>query len=275
MPTHSRLPSLFIPHGGGPCFFMAWEPADTWTAMARYLGHIADTLPTRPRAILVVSAHWEAPAFTVGSGTQPDLIYDYFGFPPHTYELTYPARGNPVLAERVRSLLDQAGFETASDPVRGYDHGVFIPLKVTFPEADIPVVQLSLRADYSPRAHFDAGRALAPLRDEGVLIVGSGMSFHNMRGFREPSFRAAAHDMAEDFDAWLSGVIAEPDPDRRRDALMRWEQAPSARLAHPPRGEEHLLPLFVAAGAGGEDAGHRDFSELVMNMRISGYRFGA
>jgi aromatic ring-opening dioxygenase catalytic subunit (LigB family) len=181
-----RLPTYFIPHGAGPCFFMAWTrgPADTWDATADWLKGLVAGLPERPKAVLVISGHWEAPVFTVGSGPAPELIFDYYGFPEETYRLRFDAPGSPQLAQRVRDLLDQAGLPAAEDPQRGYDHGVFVPLKLVLPAADIPVVQLSLRADLDPAAHLAAGRALAPLRDEGVLIVGSGMSWHNMRGFR-------------------------------------------------------------------------------------------
>src|SRR3954467_5224841 len=219
-----RLPTLFIPHGAGPCFFMDWTrgPADTWDATAAWLKGLLATLPERPKAILVVSGHWEEPQFTVGSAERPPLIFDYYGFPEETYRLTFDAPGSPALAKRVRELLGEAGFPTAEDPGRGYDHGVFVPLKLVTPQADIPVVQLSLRADLDPAAHLAAGRALAPLRDEGVLIVGSGMSWHNMRGF-SPAFTAKS----EAFDAWLGEVVA--DPARREAAIRRWDEAPYAR----------------------------------------------
>src|SRR5690606_27942404 len=205
----------FVPHGAGPCFFMDWMPADTWTRMAAFLSGIAASLPQRPRAILLVSGHWLAPRFSVTSGERPGLIYDYHGFPAHTYELTYPAPGSPALAARVMQLRGQAGIETDADAERGFDHGVFIPLKLMFAQADIPVVQLSLRNDLDPQAHLDAGRALAPLRDEGVLIVGSGMSFHNMRGYGDPRFTP----VSAEFDAWLSTAV-EAEPAQRTQLLQ-------------------------------------------------------
>lgn len=191
------LPTVFIPHGAGPCFFMAWTrgPADQWEPLAKWLKGLIATLPERPKAVLVVSGHWEEEAFTVGASAKPPLIFDYYGFPEHTYRLAFDAPGSPALARRVRELLAAAGLPAREDPDRGYDHGVFVPLKLVTPEADIPVVQLSLRHDLDPEAHLAAGRALAPLRDEGVLIVGSGMSWHNMRGF-SPAFtdKSAAFD---------------------------------------------------------------------------------
>ena len=261
------LPTVFIPHGAGPCFFMDWTrgPADTWDRTAAWLRGLVARLPERPRAILMISGHWEAPVFTVGSSEAPPMIFDYYGFPEETYRLRFDAPGSPALAARVRELLGAAGLPTAEDPVRGYDHGVFVPLLLSTPEADIPVVQLSLRADLDPAAHLAAGRALGPLRDEGVLIVGSGMTWHNMAGF-SPAFTARS----QAFDAWLAEAIA--DPAGRDSALSHWEEAPYARQAHPR--EEHLAPLFVAAGAAAGDPGRVAFRDVAMDVALSGYEFG-
>ena len=263
------MPVLFVPHGAGPCFFMEWKPADTWVAMADFLKGVASTLPQRPRAIVVVSGHWLEPAFSVTSGIDPTLIYDYNGFPPHTYALRYDAPGSPHLAARITDLFGKASIPARADASRGFDHGTFIPLKLMFPDADIPVVQVSLHAGLDPSVHLQAGRALAPLRDEGVLIVGSGMSFHNMRGFGDPRFGP----VSDEFDAWLTATI-ESEPARRDAALQQWAQAPSARLSHPQHGEEHLIPLMVAAGAGGHAVGQRVFSDRVLETTVSAYRFG-
>lgn len=265
----TRQPTLFIPHGAGPCFFMDWTPADTWTGMAAFLGGLVDTLPARPTGIVLVSAHWLADAFSVTSGARPDLIYDYRGFPPHTYGLTYPAPGDPALAAQVAAALESAGLPVRRDDARGFDHGMFIPLKVMRPEADIPVVQLSLRRDLDPAEHLAAGRALAGLRDQGVLIVGSGMSFHNMRGYGDPAFGP----VSDRFDAWLSEAVEAPDEERGR-RLRAWESAPAARASHPPGGEEHLIPLMVAAGAADGDPGRTIYSERVMETTLSAFRFG-
>ncbi|WP_345936932.1 MULTISPECIES: DODA-type extradiol aromatic ring-opening family dioxygenase [Tistrella] len=265
----TRMPSLYIPHGGGPCFFMDWSPRDTWTRMGDFLRGLLASLPARPTAIIVVSAHWMTDDFAVTGGTAPGLLFDYYGFPPHTYELRYPAPGAPDLAARARALLTGAGFATATDNDRGFDHGVFIPLLLMAPAADIPVIQLSVRNDLDPAAHLAAGAALAALRDEGVLILGSGMSFHNMRGYGDPRFGP----ISDSFDGWLTGAV-ESDPATRNRALTQWDTAPSARLCHPPRAEEHLIPLMVAAGAGGGDAGTRIFSDRVMETTVSAFRFG-
>lgn len=261
------LPTVYLPHGAGPCFFMEWRrgPADTWDRTAAYLRGLIDSLPERPKAILIVSGHWEAPAFTVGTGQWPALIYDYSGFPPSTYELTFDAPGSPGLARRIRTLVASAGLPAAEDPERGWDHGVFVPLKLVTPEADIPVVQLSLKDGLDPAAHLAAGRALRPLREEGVLIVGSGMSWHNMRGFT-PDFTARSRT----FDAWLEGAVT--DPNRREATLEHWDQAPYGRDAHPR--EEHLLPLMVAAGAARGEPGRVAFRDEVMNVVVSAIEFG-
>jgi aromatic ring-opening dioxygenase catalytic subunit (LigB family) len=264
----NRQPTIFIPHGGGPCFFMdwTWGPADTWLKTQRFLEGLAATLPSAPKAILVISGHWEEPAFTASTAAQPKLIFDYSGFPEDTYRLTWPAPGQPELAARVASRLADAGLPSALSENRGYDHGVFVPLKVAFPAAEIPVVTLSVAASLDPALHLAAGRALAPLRDEGILIVASGMSFHNLRGYLQPT----TTERARAFDAWLTAAVQSPAP--QRDALLTaWRQAPFAAYAHPR--EEHLVPLFVAAGAGGEAPGRRIFTDEPMGAAISAYSF--
>ncbi|QXO16122.1 MULTISPECIES: DODA-type extradiol aromatic ring-opening family dioxygenase [Vibrio] len=262
-------PTIFIPHGGGPCFFMDWHPADTWDNMAEFLQNIDNLLPERPKAILMVSAHWQTAQFSVTSGTNPELIYDYYGFPAHTYQITYPAPGSPELAEQVVGLLKQAGLSGQQESTRGYDHGMFIPLKLMFPDADIPVVQLSLRNDLNPQAHIELGEALAPLRAQGVLIVGSGMSFHNMRGYGDSRFT----EPSVMFDNWLTEAV-EAEPQQRNADLSQWTQAPHAFNCHPQGHEEHLLPLMVVAGAAGSDRGRKVYSQQVMKTQLSGFVFG-
>jgi aromatic ring-opening dioxygenase catalytic subunit (LigB family) len=268
----NTLPTLFIPHGGGPCFFMDWTlmggPADTWDATAAWLRGLSATLPARPKAIVVVSGHWEERVFTASAAAAPSMIYDYTGFPRHTYELQYPAPGEPVLAERIVSLLKAAGLPARTDTRRGFDHGIFIPFLLAFAAADIPVVPLSLTASLDPAEHLAAGRALAELRNEGVLIVGSGMSYHNMHAFRTP----AATEPSKLFDDWLTETLAQEEREVRWQRLCRWDTAPAARNAHPR--EEHLLPLMTAAGAGDDAPGRRIFSDNVMMATISGFRFG-
>ncbi|HEY2032182.1 MAG TPA: class III extradiol ring-cleavage dioxygenase [Rhizomicrobium sp.] len=268
----ARLPTWFIPHGGGPCFFMDWRlmggPADTWDKTAAWLRSLAASLPTKPKAIVVISGHWEEDAFTASTAVQPSMIYDYTGFPPHTYQLKYPAPGAPKVAERVVELLKAAGLPAKTSPSRGFDHGVFIPFLLIFPDADIPVVPLSLKRNLDPQEHLAAGRALQALRDEGILIVGSGMSYHNMHAFSTPSATAPS----EAFDHWLMDTVSDKDAKHRWDNLVHWAEAPAARNAHPR--EEHLLPLMVAAGAAGDAEGERMFSDIAMQARLSGFRFG-
>jgi aromatic ring-opening dioxygenase catalytic subunit (LigB family) len=194
-----------------------------------------------PKAILMVTAHWEERVFTLGSHPAPGMVYDYGGFPAHTYSVVYPAPGAPELALRVQGLLQAAGLSVALDAERGYDHGTFVPLAVMYPDARVPVLQMSLRAGLDPAEHIALGRALAPLRDEDVLIVGSGLSYHNLR-----NFGAGGRAPSKAFDDWLQEVMAAA-PTERAQALVNWESAPAARICHPR--EEHLLPLMVAVGA--------------------------
>jgi len=262
------MPVAFVPHGGGPWPFveMGLDPTDV-AKLTFYLRSVRDLPKSPPKALLVVSAHWEAPVATVMTSAKPPMLYDYYGFPPASYQLTWPAPGEPKVAGRVRELLSGAGFETAADDRRGFDHGTFVPLKLTYPDADVPTVQLSLLSSLDPAEHLAMGRALAPLRDEGVFLVGSGMSYHNMRGFRDSSGRSAS----DTFDAWLQET-APLAPPLRDERLAAWTKAPAARAAHPR--EEHLLPLMVVAGAAGADVGRIAYSERFMGARISGVHFG-
>jgi len=263
-----RMPALYIPHGAGPCFFMDWNPPDVWNRMSDWLRGAMATLPACPSAILMVSAHWEEPRFTVGDAPSPGLLFDYSGFPPHTYQFEYAPGGSPALAQRVRMLLAGAGLPEGADSHRAYDHGMFIPLMLMAPEADIPVVQLSLRNGLDACEHEAVGRALQPLRDEGVFIVGSGMSFHNMRGYGKPQYGP----VSQRFDDWLSQAIAIADPEARGVTLAAWDQHPDGRPSHPR--EEHLIPLMVIAGAGGTSQGRRVFSDRVMETTVSAFQFG-
>lgn len=266
----TSLPTVFLPHGAGPCFFMDWQPAGLWDRMAAWLSGLTKTLGETPRAILVISAHWQADTFTVNTQASPSLYFDYYGFPDHTYRLSWPAAGDPELAAEVRKRLTEAGLSSSEEGQRGLDHGVFIPLKLVFPEAEVPVVQLSLKNGLDPTEHLALGRALAPLRDQGVLIIGSGMSYHNMARLRRGG--AVVDPDSRAFDSWLAETVALPDS-ARSSRLMDWASAPGARASHPE--EEHLLPLFVVAGAGGEAAGKKVFEDEVMGSVQSAFVFGA
>jgi aromatic ring-opening dioxygenase catalytic subunit (LigB family) len=244
------------------------ERAATLGSLTAFLrGLLADSAAA-PRAIVVVSGHWEEPLPTVSSRADYSMFYDYYGFPEHTYALQYPAPGSPAVAQEVAAALAAGGFPSAAEHERGYDHGVFVPFMLVAPEATIPVVPLSLVSGLDPAQHIAMGRALAPLRRDNILIIGSGMSFHNLR-----ALYAGADVLARSsrFDAWLNdAATAEP---ARRDALLaEWAAAPEARFAHPR--EEHLLPLMVAAGAAAGDRGQRVFNDDIMGAATSGFRFG-
>jgi aromatic ring-opening dioxygenase catalytic subunit (LigB family) len=238
--------------------------------LARSLRELPLTLPQSPRAVLLISAHWEEAAFALMSHPRPPMLYDYYGFPAHTYRVVYPAPGSPELASQVRDLIAAAGLPAALDSARGFDHGAFVPMAVMWPEAAMPLVQLSLRAGLDPAIHLELGRALAPLRDDGVLIVGSGLSWHNLR-----KLGAEARAPSLQFDAWLQDTLVATTSVTRTARLLRWNEAPSARDAHPR--SEHLLPLMVAVGAAENDAGDCPYREedVFGGTVVSSFRFGA
>ena len=243
-------------------------PADTWNRMGEWLSQLGATLDQPPDAIIVVSAHWETTQVAVTSADRPSLIYDYYGFPKHTYELTYDAPGAPALAHEICEMLACGGIAATEDPDRGHDHGVFVPLKLMFPAATIPIVQVSLHQRLDPAFHLGVGEALAPLRERGVLIIGSGMSYHNMSRLMSGATLIPESDQ---FNHWLNQTILL-DAAARTERLKNWQNAPAARQAHPR--EEHLLPLMVVAGAGGDDVAVTIFHDRVMGSAVSGVRFG-
>jgi aromatic ring-opening dioxygenase catalytic subunit (LigB family) len=249
---------------------MEWTmgPPDTWQKLAGWLSGLGHSITPAPKAIVVISGHWEEEHFTVTSNPHPLLFYDYYGFPEHTYKLKYDAPGSPALAQRIQKLLTDAGFPARADSERGFDHGVFIPFKLIYPDANIPIVQLSLKTGLDPATHLAAGAALESLRKEGILIVGSGMSYHNLR-----EFGSALNPISEKFDTWLTEAACAPAASSRSEMLRQWSQAPGARNAHPRA--EHLLPLMVAAGAAGADLGNKTFSDRIAGTVISGFQFGS
>jgi aromatic ring-opening dioxygenase catalytic subunit (LigB family) len=223
------------------------EAAAAYAPLRSALAAIPGTLPQPPRAILMLSAHWiTRGGFRIGSAPQPGMVYDYDGFPPHTYDIHYPAPGSPALADRVADLLSAQGIPLSPDPQRGFDHGAFVPAFCLYPEARVPMVQLSIEAGFNPATHHALGVALRPLRDENILILGSGLSYHNLRllgpGGRQPS---------ADFDRWLQDTLIGTPAAKRRAGLLDWEHAPAARIAHPM--EDHFIPLLVADGAADGD----------------------
>lgn len=238
---------LFISHGGGPMPLLG-DPGHR--EMVARLKEITGKLP-RPSAILLISAHWEATVPTITSGAHPELIYDYYGFPPESYQIQYPSPGEPVLAEQIKQALERAGLPAKLNDQRGYDHGMFVPLKIMYPQADIPVVQLSLVHNLDAATHLAVGQALQALDYENLLVIGSGFSFHNMRAFFAPDTpELRARNQA--FEDWLLETCAstELSEAERQQRLVAWEQAPEARFCHPR--EEHLLPLHVCYGMAGK-----------------------
>lgn len=262
-----RAPAVYVPHGGGPWPFveLGFSTAAENEALSSYLRSVRG-LVSSPRALLVISAHWEEPSVTMMTAARPPMLYDYYGFPEAAYQVKWEAPGAPQLAPRVRELLAAGGFGVREDPQRGFDHGTFVPMKLSFPDAGVPTMQLSLKAGLDPAEHLAIGRCLAPLRDEGVLIVGSGMSYHNMRGFN-----GRGREASERFDAWLRESVAL-DAGARDERLRQWAAAPSAREVHPR--EEHLLPLMVIAGAGGTDPGRVVYNGTYSGVRLSAVQFG-
>lgn len=268
----AKLPTYFIPHGGGPWHVMndAFGDPVGYGKLKDYLESLGRQYNQKIKAILVISAHWAEDFPTVHFGTNPPLLYDYYGFPESTYHLEWPAPGNPELAQRIEILLKAGGFSTKREFQRGFDHGTFVPLTVAFPKADIPVVQLSLVNTLDPATHIKLGKALEPLRNEGVLIIGSGMSYHNMRGFM--SQNPDTKDNSKKFDDWLTRTILNSDTNARNQALIKWQYAPAALECHPH--SEHLVPLFIVAGAAGNDQGNQDYSGMIMGVKVSAYKFG-
>lgn len=260
------MPTYYISHGGGP---WPWMPnlRAIFSKLEASLLQMVKDLPERPKAILMVSGHWEADQARVMAAPNPPMEYDYYGFPKEMYEIVYPAHGAPEVAQRALELLSEAGVAAKLDHAQGYDHGTFAPMQIMYPEADMPLFQVSLLKGYDPTAHFELGRALAPLREEGVLIVGSGLSYHNL-GMMGPQAKVPSAE----FDAWLGAALYKAPEERTQD-LMNWEEAPYARVCHAE--EDHFVPLFVALGAAEGAKATRVYHEdnLMGGVTASSYRF--
>lgn len=260
------LPSYFISHGGGP---WPWVPTmrQALVNLERSLQRMVQDLDSKPKAVLMISGHWEADCYKVMGAAQPPMVYDYYGFPEETYRLVYPAPGDPALAARVLELIQAAGLAGAMDLEQGFDHGTFVPMAIMYPEADMPLIQVSMHRSYDPADHMALGRALAPLREAGVMIVGSGLSYHNLR-----LFGPGAKEPSAAFDAWLDQVLAL-EPTARSQALLNWESAPYARVCHAQ--EDHLVPLFVALGAAEQARAVRIYHDVDLfgGVTASSYRF--
>lgn len=263
----SFMPIVFVPHGGGPLPLM--NDAEH-LPLIEFMRELHRFIPA-PRAILIISAHWEEPNARVSAAAAPAMIFDYSGFPTAAYEYTYPAPGAPALASEVVDLLNAAGLNSELDLQRGFDHGTFVPLMLMYPDAKVPVVQLSLVNSLEAGVQIALGKAIAPLREQGVLIVGSGMSFHNMRAFFGGEANVAAR--SKQFDNWLSHCLTEPalTNKEREHLLLHWKAAPESQFSHPR--EEHLLPLMVCFGAASprETPAQKIFSGRLFKAEISGF----
>lgn len=262
-----RATVLYIPHGGGPLPLLG-EPGHA--AMSRFLQAWPASI-AKPDAIIVISAHWEAPVVSITASAAPELLFDYHGFPPESYQYRYPAPGHPELAQRMHDLLRQADIEARLDRQRGFDHGLFVPLMLMYPAADIPCIQLSLAASLDAAEHVRVGKALVQLRQENLLLLGSGFSFHNMQALmskRDDSIEPRN----QAFENWLAQTCSDPaiDEAEREQRLIEWQQAPHARYCHPR--EEHLLPLQVCYGVG-QAAAKTVFQEPVAGFIASAYQW--
>ncbi len=254
-------PVLFLPHGGGPLPILGDKGHEK---MVSFLQKIASELG-KPSAILVISAHWEEDQATITSGHHPEIIYDYYGFPAEAYQIQYAAPGNPGLANEIYTLLTASGVPARLDEQRGFDHGLFVPLKLMFPQARIPCLQLSLLKNLNPRMHIALGKAIASLRERNILIIGSGMSFHNLKTFFSNEIDSRKENDA--FDHWLIETCTNPEilPEAREQRLIEWEKAPFARFCHPR--EEHLLPLHVCYGIA---CAGTPIAKVVFNAEVMG-----
>lgn len=255
---------LYISHGGGPLPLLG-DPGHQ--ELVENLKQIASEI-RRPSAILVISAHWEESVATVTTGANPPLIYDYSGFPEESYSIQYPSPGHPELAAKVVAALDSEGLPVRKNAERGFDHGHFVPLKIMYPEADIPCIQLSLVNSLDAKTHLAIGKALQSLEHENLLVLGSGFSFHNMRAFFTPDTPETLQ-RNQAFEDWLKDTCINPKllDNERETRLAEWEEAPHARYCHPR--EEHLLPLHVCCAMAGKSADwHRSARVLGKNAGL-------
>lgn len=262
-----KFPAVFINHGGGPLPLLGRQPhivTHMKNVVEKYLP------PEPPKAIVVFSAHWESDTIRITSSNNPSMLFDYYGFPPETYEYDYPAPGDPELATRIQLLLTDNDIPSQLDEERGFDHGVFIPLMTMYPKANVPVVCVSLHSSLDANLHVQIGKALAPLLDDNVLILGSGYTFHNLKLLFNPT--PASMKASTEFNDWLKTAITSSDSIGMLESLQNWETlAPSARVAHPR--EEHLLPLLMCAGTGGVPELIFDMNATDTEPAISSYLF--
>ncbi|HEY8158969.1 MAG TPA: class III extradiol ring-cleavage dioxygenase [Methylobacter sp.] len=263
--THQRSSVLYLSHGGGPLPLLGDKGHQN---LIDFIRTVTPTL-IKLSEILVISAHWEENKPTITSGVFPSLIYDYYGFPKEAYEIEYPVSGAPKLANKIFNLLGRAGIDAQLDDQRGFDHGLFVPLKLMYPDINLPCVQLSLVNNLQSEQHIRMGKALADLRKDNVLVIGSGFSFHNLKAFFAPSTQQS-QAMNQAFEHWLIDTCSnrQMTEEEREHRLINWESAPAAKYCHPR--EEHLLPLHVCYGIA-STAAKRVFEFEIMGKMASAY----
>ncbi|WP_196158408.1 class III extradiol ring-cleavage dioxygenase [Reinekea sp. G2M2-21] len=255
---------IFVPHGGGPLPLLGHEPH---AGLTRFLSSASKQL-IQPSAIIVVTAHWESSPIRISTAAKPDMLFDYYGFPPETYRYKYPASGHPELAANIIATLQSAGLAAEADPQRGFDHGTFVPLMLMYPDATIPVVQVSLHDSLNPATHIKFGEYLAEFAAQGALILGSGLSFHNLRSMRPDDSGTGNESLV--FDRWLADTQTLPTNEAEK-RMVNWEDAPYARYCHPR--EEHLLPLHVCFGVAkalGKPL-QQIYSDALMGSQVSAF----
>jgi aromatic ring-opening dioxygenase catalytic subunit (LigB family) len=263
-----RQPAFYLSHGGGPWSFMGGEFRQMFRHLEASLNDLPSQLPMQPSAVLLISGHWEETEFAVSTSAAPGMIYDYDGFPAETYQLSYPAAGHPGLAELIAITIEQAGWPAKRDSLRGFDHGTFSLMKAIFPEANVPIVQLSMKANLDPAEHFKLGMALSHLREKNILMIGSGQSFHNMRSTGERAKKASL-----EFDKMLRQVLLKTSPKERFINLLACLNSPCGHYSHPRT--DHIIPLLVVLGAAENDPASCIFSNYIMQFATSSYAFGA
>ncbi|KAJ8705797.1 hypothetical protein PYW08_012843 [Mythimna loreyi] len=262
-------PAMFVNHGGGPLPLLGDKEHAGLTNFLR--DGVQKHLNLKEvKAIILVTAHWEEKVVTISSAEHHDLYFDYYGFPPESYKYRYDAPGDPALAERIHETLKKAGINSKLDPKRGWDHGVFVPMMLINPAANVPIVQVSVLSNQDPEQHYKLGQALYEFRKEGIAILGSGMSYHNMREFMTNRYQSSVAN--EEFDEYLNKVCTAESEEARKEGLVSWRQQKGATEAHPMRAAEHFMPLIVIAGAGGSKPGERIFNwDMRGTFRLSAF----
>ncbi|KAM3956838.1 LOW QUALITY PROTEIN: uncharacterized protein ACR2FA_009146 [Aphomia sociella] len=261
-------PAIFVNHGGGPMPLLGDKDHAELTKFLR--DDVKKHINLKEiKAIILVTAHWEEKVVTISSADHHDLYFDYYGFPPESYKYKYEAPGDPELAKRIHEVKKE-GISSKLDPKRGWDHGVFVPMMLINPSADVPIVQISVLSNQDPVQHYNLGKALYQFRKEGVAVIGSGMSYHNMREFMYS--RGMGDVVNKEFDDYLNNICTEEDEEKRKQGFVEWREQQGATEAHPMRAAEHFMPLVVVAGAGGSRAGKRVFNwDMSRTFRLSGF----